>query len=262
MCKASGSIYILPVVLLALISSVCADIHVNSTGKDAVGCGTPALPCQSLKFAVEVVAAGLVVDPRLPVNISIAEGYYYNASCGITAAMALNITGAHNTVVNCDDIRHTLFFLRSNQSLWMSNIVITKASSVSGGAAVALAWNSTLPMTAVFRGVDVLLCSSEPAPNAPPANGGGISIMGSGMPPGTTVLFERCQVANNDAGACFAAAVGSELKFDVCMCAGLSFNSSGSGGGVYAAFNLDNDAPAGLAFTVDSCNFQGNAACA
>jgi hypothetical protein len=140
---------------LALLSPAWAapQVYISPGGVDHAGCGVSAsAPCASLKFAVEVIGPGVMVDGASgPLEVVVASGTYGPASCNVTAGMNLTVTGAGSDV-SVFDCGGTSRLLVTNSSLWVADVTVRNTAFVgnasalceaSGGGAVVVASNTT-----------------------------------------------------------------------------------------------------------------------
>ncbi len=194
-------------------------IFVGPNGTDGSSCGaTPALPCATLAYAVNVVA-NAVLPAFAAVSISLAAGSYGHASCGVNATRPLNITGAGSgtTVVDCEGSGQRALY--TNDSLALGGVTITGSNvsldvvlnitdknacpEVVGGGAVWVAHSSNL--TAAYASfVDVVWVDNQLAgtlrgsvelfTTGAVMGGPAVLVSGGGF---TSVTFDGCLVANN-----------------------------------------------------------------
>jgi hypothetical protein len=175
------------------------------------------LPASTRRYAVEVVGS----QQAPPLTVSVAPGWYGPASCGLTASVPLNITGAGPaaTVIDC---RGTDRVLHTNASLVLAGVRLTGGRAfvseppiptgsdfltvvvAGGGGALWVDWPlapPALPRHAIFT--DVVVDNSSVVSNVVSANatgtvyvgGGGILVSGSGT--GAVVALSNCVATGN-----------------------------------------------------------------
>jgi hypothetical protein len=189
-------------------------VQVATTGSDVEGCGSTAVPCATLSFAILAANAMQPLDDV--VDVIVSGGKYDSRSCGAKATRPVNVTGAgsSDTVIDCAGL---LQMLATNSSIAVAGVTILRglltaeavepasggALIVGGGAAVSAVW-SPLLNGAVALFFDVVATSNvvnislaQTANTYVYAGGGAVLVVGGGED--TYVFLGSCSFENNTA---------------------------------------------------------------
>jgi hypothetical protein len=189
------------------------------SGADRSGCGdNTSSPCASLRYAVNVVAAG-VQPPFAPVIVQLLPGLFNASSCGAATGRPLSVVGAGSsaTTIDCGGLNRALV---TTASLSLTGLTLVAGAAVvqgevpsgilpailsgGGGGAVLALWPtlgsyllSAVDVRFINNTVTVNVTASAAAgtPSVLAAGGGGLYVSGGGF--NSTIALLRCAFWGN-----------------------------------------------------------------